>query len=166
MSSIEYINSLVLSTSAASVTFSNIPQHYQDLIIILHARSTSTNSADAVMGTINSDNSNSYSGTRLFGDGSSAGSNRASNASTIEWGRLQTSVSSNTSFSVLEINIFNYINSEVFKNILTSSTTNTNVVDSASRLWRSTSPINTLFFSTATESGFIAGSTFTLWGVR
>jgi hypothetical protein len=135
-------------------------------MITISARSISTNAADAIMGTINSDTSSNYSGTRLFGDGSSSGSNRVSNASTIEWGRLQTSISSNTSFSVLEINILNYKNSDVFKSILTNSTTNTNVVDSASRLWRSSSPINALLFETATGSGFVSTSTFALWGVK
>lgn len=166
MSSIEYINSIILTSTATSVTFSNIPQNYQDLVVVISARSTNTNNADAIQGTINSDSSANYSGTRLWGNGSTTGSVRSSNGSAIEWGRLQTTGASNTTFSLANIQILSYSNTNIFKTVLTNSASNTDVIDSSVQLWRNTASINTLLFNVASANSFVIGSTFTLWGVK
>jgi hypothetical protein len=166
MSSIEYINSVVLTAAASSVTFDNIPQYYQDLILLANARSAATSAAAAILGTVNSNSSSIYSGTRLGGTGASAYSNRESNTSSVQLGRVQSSISGNTSFSIANINVFSYSNGNIFKTILSESTTSTDVVDVSARLCRITDPIISIVLFETSSTGFVSGSTFTLWGVR
>jgi hypothetical protein len=62
---------ITLGSSASSVTFSSIPATYRDLIIVCDTFASGQSSID---GRLNGDTGNSYSTVRMFGTGSSAGS--------------------------------------------------------------------------------------------
>ena len=169
MSSIEYINSVVLTASAASVEFTSIPQQYNDLLLNIYT-ATNTSDNDVIMLNFNADTGSNYSYTRLFGNGSSVSSDRTSNQTYID-----SAFMSATNPDLCTINIMSYSNSNMFKTLLieygtpnsSNSNTNRRIVMSEVGLWRSNNSINriTLDFNTLGVS-FVAGSTFTLWGVR
>lgn len=155
------IASATLGSATGAGGFSNIPQTYQDLRIVLSLQNTSV-SADMFF-TLNGDfSSNSGSRTILFGDGSSSYSSRRSNDSVIYMPML----SSSTAFSTFTIDILNY------------TSTNQKTV-----LWRLAQDLNGSGYSmlgvgrknigavtsidiNANGGNYSAGSTFTLYGIR
>ena len=148
-----------LSSGSASVTFSSIPQTYQDLVLVLAGASSTSNTFWVRP---NSDTSDIYSFTQLFGNGSSASSTRSTSPSGGVGGLL--AGFGNTEQSVNTINIFNYTSTSAFKTSLTRHS-GTNYAHTAVSLWRSTSAVTSL--SVVPSGGnFAAGSTFALYGVR
>lgn len=155
MSSIEYINSITLTAPAANVTFNNIPQHYQDLILTANIKGT-TNSYPQII--FNSDSS--LSRTWITADGTSVSSSRISDnyiVGEVFW--------NTTDFAFISItNIFSYSNTSTFKTLLTESGNSSVRVDVAVNAWRSTSAINSLQYIGSPTMA--SGSTVSLWGVR
>lgn len=170
MSSVEYINSIVLSSTTANITFSNIPQYYQDLIIIANCQ---INDSGQIAFTFNS-NSSSYSSTVLYANGSSVGSTRYSNNSKIEWGATGGNSYQSGIYTPYEINILGYSNTSIFKTALISMYTANSAfggvgeISSSIGMWRQTEAINsiTLTAVTSTSRVFNIGTTFSLWGLR
>jgi len=74
------ISSNVLSSSAASVTFSSIPATFTDLVLRISSRSDNTIAASTIRLRFNGSSSASYSETLLSGSGSAAVSARSSSA--------------------------------------------------------------------------------------
>lgn len=150
------LESIVLTSSASSLTFSNISQNYQDLVIVGGAISSSDISYNLQF---NGDTSSNYSTTYLLGSGSAASSGRLSNGTKIEAnGRT------GTSGGVVKININNYSNTTTFKTVLSGGGNANGYVAYCVGLWRSTSAISSVTITP--ESGTIsAGSTFDLYAV-
>jgi hypothetical protein len=164
----ESIATQTLGSDSASVTFSSIPSTYTDLVIVLSARAVNTGTDFANYSyRFNGDTGTNYSITVLSGDGSATDSYRNSNATQVNAGYL--SVSANT-FSAHIVNIQNYANTNTFKTSLSRNNlgridaSRTATVNAAVGLWRSTSAINSITFN-ASNGGFLAGSTFSLYGI-
>lgn len=167
MSSIEYINSVVLTAAASSVTFDNIPDYYEDLIMnVMYTPQISGYGLKIRFGQTESsvDSGTNYSHTRLYGSGSAATSGRLSNdtGAWINWSGTATNVN-----SPVEVNIFSYSNTNIYKTFLSNATGTASSYGSESLvdLWRSTNAIGKIEL-TAYSGNINAGSTFTLWGVR
>lgn len=77
----ESIETTTLGSAAANITFSSIPSTYTDLVVV-YTLKAETASADIYM-RFNSDSGSNYSNTILWGNGTSAGSNRFSGAAQI-----------------------------------------------------------------------------------
>jgi hypothetical protein len=155
-----------LSTTSASVTFSNIPQGYTDLRVVLQVKN-SVGDGYAAQLQYNSDTASNYSWTGAAGyAGSSANSFRASSVAVQKVGF--TSATSGSAWTSINIDILNYTNPTTFKSCLSRS----NSVDTNSYvfmmvgLWRSTQPITSLTFTSESSGTFAAGSTFTLYGIE
>jgi len=152
-----------LTTATATVTFSNIPQTYTDLVVVINAKATS--GAHDVISRINSDSSSNYSTTFINGTGSAASSGRQSNQTYLyldNYGYLET-----TDGQVSITHFMNYANTTTNKTILSRASNATNGVTGLVGLWRSTAAITsiTLYCGTAGVT-FTSGSTFTLYGVK
>jgi hypothetical protein len=65
------LNQITLTTTPSTVTFSNIPQNYGDLRLVVAG---TLNSFDGVGVRFNADSGNNYSSVVMFGSGSSFGS--------------------------------------------------------------------------------------------
>jgi len=156
-----------LNASAASVTFANIPQSgYTDLKVVMSARTDRAGQtvSDTKM-EFNGDTASNYSSRRLFGDGATVysdsysfayiGINPASNAT------------ANT-FSNTEIYIPNYLSSasKSYSNDATqeNNTTTAYAFFIAGR-WTGTAAINSIKLFDANSTNFVAGSTFSLYGI-
>ena len=156
------LQSIQLASSSASVTFSNIPQTYQDLVIVCTTKDTGSAGDSRVDIQINGDTGSNYSMTWLYGNGSSALSGRGSNSTETSPGR---SSSNNWNNSI--INLMNYSNSTTYKTILGRGNNPGATAWSGVCLWRNTAAITSVkvFAQNGTSITFDAGSTFDLYGI-
>jgi hypothetical protein len=161
----EPISTRTLTTAASSVTFSSIPQTYTDLILVTYFATTTVNEDAYVQ--FNSDTGSNYSRTHLRGNGSTAGSSRASNQT---YCLLDLDSSGATLNAGLQITaqFMNYSNVTTFKSLISrsgtlgGSYTGTTLLTG---LWRSTSAISTILVGCTTNT-FVVGSVFTLYGIK
>jgi hypothetical protein len=150
-----------LTATASSVTFSNIPQGYTDLKVVISTRSAGGSSDVAI--TFNT-SGGTYSQKRLNGNGSTAASEGGTNTP------FRNSVSTDTANT--------FANSEAYIPNYRGSTQKSYSVDSVSEnngttaraqltagLWDQTSAITTIGFTIPGSESFVAGSTFTLYGI-
>jgi hypothetical protein len=158
-----------VSGSSNTISFTSIPQGYQDLYAVVYARSTYANTTDILYITLNNDSGTNYSYTRLEGDGASATSARETS---IAYWRQDYSIPAATATSNIfgsnAINILNYANTSTYKSALWRSASDRNgagLVIFSAHLYRSTSAINRMDFTT-TNGNFTTGSTVELFGVR
>jgi hypothetical protein len=149
-----------------TVTFSNVPQSFQDLQIVISAR----NPNDVIEGCDISFNGivggTSYSRTFLTGDGAGAASSRQSSVGVIT--AFPIPRSSSNAFAAVQVHILNYANSTTFKTLLSRSALDQNgsgQVQLLVGLAQITNPITTVTIVKG-GNGFAAGSTFALYGVR
>ena len=156
-----------LSSNASSITFSNIPPTYTDLVLVCSARSAwTTDEYEAVGFRFNGDSANNYSTTFVAGNGGAAASFRESNQPQIT-ARMNPSTSSNTAFSSIIVQIQDYSNPTTNKTVLIRSNSSVEFYEVAANVgtWRSTAPITSLFVGNA-RANLVAGSTFTLYGIK
>ena len=151
-----------LATAAATVTFSSISGSYTDLLLVSNVRFTGGGGESVMNCQINSDTGNNYSYTRLIGNGSSATSDRSSSRSDIIIGA---GIDTASEFAVSTTNFLNYSNTTTYKTVLTRTNVTSSRVMAIVNLWRSTSAISSLLISNNGATTFVAGSTFTLYGI-
>jgi hypothetical protein len=163
----EAIYTQVLTSSAGTVNFNNIPQTNTDLMIVASTRCDFASIRIAGAIRFNSDASSVYSDTLLTGDGSSAASGRSQTSFSYLIESTGTSATANT-FGSNTIYIPNYT-STAFKQYASeciSEHNGTNVNQTLySGLYRSNAPITSLSLFPGGGANFIANSTFTLYGI-
>jgi len=176
MSSIEYISSAAATSSVESITFDQIPDRYEDLILTM---SVKINNSGHIPIRFNNDSGSNYSSTVLYGDGATVGSSRYTSAAWLFVGaRGGISYQSNI-YTPKICNILSYSNPNIYKSSLISVSQGNGAYQSQGEitesvaLWRNTDIINsiTLLANTGTSPpGTVRyidpGSTFTLWGVK
>jgi hypothetical protein len=146
-----------LSSAASTITFSNVPSTYTDLILVGDLSSSGTTYSGI---RFNGDTASNYSLTDVYGTGSGAVSSRQSN---ITGGGSGDTSGSGT---VLIYQIMNYSNTTSYKAAISrNGSPSTNTVMSVT-LWRSTAAINSVTLYTGTASTWVTGSTFTLYGIK
>jgi hypothetical protein len=159
----EPIATQTLGSAQASVTFSSIPSTYTDLVLIASFKPDST--IYTGYGRFNSDSGTNYSETLLYGTGSAAGSARETTRDKMYFGNWTTP--NTTSSNVINIlNIMNYSNTTTFKTVISRTSDSTTEVSAAVNLWRSTAAITSLETFVGGAGKFVAGSTFTLYGIK
>ena len=160
MSTYTPIASQTLLSTSTSITFSNIPQGYTDLVIVADILGASA-TADAVL-RFNSDTSANYSSTVIRSDGSTSASTQYSE-SYINAGR---SWGSGIRYTHL-INILNYSNNTTYKTALCRTNDAGGQVGAIVILWRKTpEAINSIQISTTPSANITTGSTFSLYGIQ
>ena len=153
------IATTTLSTATASVTFSSISGSYTDLVVVVAGTKSGTGSSD-ISWQANGDTGSNYSQTALYGDGSSAASDRGSNATSARAGRV------GASQSVSILNFQNYSNATTYKTCIARGNASSNVVIEQVGLWRNTNAITSLVFTLADTTNFASGCVFTLYGIK
>lgn len=170
------IQAQTLSATTASVTFSNIPQNYTDLIVKISGRATAgTGTSRAIQLQINGDTTYAnYRQRYLRTDDTGAAQAGAFLSSTglryYFYGLPNANVTAN-SFGAAELTFINYAGSsyktfsvEAFAEGFHNPFTGTAGNSITAALWVNTSPITTLVFN-PDDSSFAAGSTFYLYGI-
>ena len=162
------INSNVLTSSAASVTFSSIPATYTDLVLRFSIRSNGTEISNL---RINGSSSSVYSRTRLRGTGTAASSNS-------DTGQTQLNFNNSTTYDGgFTANIFSsgeiYIPSYTVSQNRPISAFITEENDAAyssmqvfAGLYSNTTAITSLTMLNGTSTDqFVSGSSFYLYGI-
>ena len=157
----EPIETKTLGTATASVTFSSIPQTYTDLVLVVNHSATTGN--PSISGRFNSDTGSNYSRTLFLGNGSSAGSNRGVNQTSL--GLAIGIGSSTTREGIMICNVFNYTNSTTYKTCIVRNNAASLGTEVSLTVWRNTSAV-TAFEVFVGSSTFTVGTTFTLYGIK
>lgn len=167
------ISSNILSSNAASVTFSAIPSSFTDLVIRMSLRNSNTGAQDFKVN-LNGDTSSSlYSTTYFDVFGGTPSSSRYSNRA--QW-ELQNSMESNSAtantFGSVELYIPNYLSSsnKVGSIDLRAEDNSTAFVGGGgfaqiamgAHLWRNTAAITSI----AISANLLTGSSFYLYGIK
>lgn len=158
MATYDLLDSVTLSSSASSVTFSSITQDYRDLIFV--AVST-TSAGGSRFGRVNGDSGTNYSYVMMQTDGSSAGSYKNSTD------RLYQDFTTSASTTVPATAIWQFMDysaTDKHKTLLMRDGGADKAVQALAQRWANTSAITSLTFSTNTGN-FNAGSQFSIYGV-
>ena len=166
----EPIASTTLGSSAASVTFGSggtLSQGYTDLRLVIRSKATAAGVHRSLLVRFNGDTGSNYSATRLYGNGSSATSDRLSSQTGIDVGFLP---NTSNNFGTSLIDVMSYSSGSVYKTLLCSwesqgGASGSQYVAREVGLWRSTSAITsiTLLYS---ADDIESGSTFALYGIK
>lgn len=142
--------------ASGTITFTSIPATYTDLVLVFDGANST---ADSIFLYFNNDTSSNYSLTRLYGDGSSAASDRTTLG-------LFMSIGSSANKTLTTVNIMNYTNTTTFKTVLLRINAPAGFVASTVGLWRKTpEAINRV--DVKNIGGFItAATTVTLYGIK
>lgn len=163
------ISSNVLTSSAASVTFSSIPSTYTDLVLKCSVRTDRASTSDQLRITFNGDSSTNYSYITLLGDGSTGSSQNLANASFSQNHYVDGNTATSNTFGNSEIYIPNYLVS-VNKPLSGFSAAENNatsaIITAVASLWRNTAAITSIGIVPTTGPNFVSGSTFYLYGIK
>jgi len=160
------INSTILSSNAASVTFSSIPADYTDLVIKTSLRHNAASTQDTFLLTqING--ATGFSNTWLRGDGSSKLSLRTLVGSASYLGQIPGATATSNTFDNTEIYIASYTAAQ-YKPFSVYSVQENNsataYMGTTAGLWSNTAAITSIEFS-ANGQSFVTGSSFYLYGI-
>ena len=149
-----------LSGTSTNVSFTSIPSTYTDLHLVIAVGNSVA--GNVVRMRVNSDTGTNYSRTELAGNGTSVLTTRLSNQT--QFNLDGNSNSSTTPTEVITVELMNYANTNTYKTILTRASNTAYATEAFVQLWRSTAAISQIdIFPQA--STFVAGSTFTLYGI-
>lgn len=165
----ESIATTTLGSAAATVTFSSISGSYTDLVLVMRVTGSSSVGNEPVLMYFNNDTGGNYSVTRVYGNGSTATSDRFSSNSGIDAGYLPGS--NGTGPGTIIANIMNYSNTTTYKTILDrwesqAAASGSRYVAAEVGLWRSTSAITEIDLVLGGGFNFNSGSTFSLYGIK
>jgi hypothetical protein len=157
-------------TTNTTFQFTSIPQTYQDLMMVVSARNTTTAiTVSQIIPQFNNDGTTNYSYTALRGNGSSATSFRNTNANFTYGGSTPSGNATAGAFGSIVFHILNYKNTTTFKTLIERSAADLNgsgEVDIAVSTWRSTAAIHTISIGQSYGTAYVPGSTATLYGIK
>jgi hypothetical protein len=144
---------VTLSSTTQSVTFSNIPATYRDLIFIYNG--TVSSGAFARI-RFNSDGGFNYSNVQLYGSGSAVSSSLPGNGDNIEFAEFQATHNSAI------VQIMDYSATDKHKTVLGRSDNAISNVQLKAGRWANTAAITTI---QVLASNMLSGTTLSLYGI-
>lgn len=147
------IANITLSASSATVTFSNIPQTYRDLRLIVNAYCPG---GDNSIIRFNGDSGVNYASVSMSGNGSTTTSG-ATSYSEIYVSTMGTAMITGIA------EIFDYAQTDRHKTVLTRGNDTTAYIMARANRWTNTAAITSI--AVTCSSSYSVGSTFTLYGV-
>lgn len=147
---------VTLASSASSVTFSNIPSTYRDLILVIQGTNTSSGNSRL---RVNGDSGNNYNQVRMYGAGG-AGSDSASNIDSLDMSSMTTS----SGYQAV-IQLMDYSATDKHKTILSrTQESNISAVLANAGRWANTAAITSITMFTSSGS-YATGTTLNLYGI-
>jgi hypothetical protein len=161
----EPIATYTVPSNTTSYTFSSIPGTYTDLVISM---SVVSSSANTLFIRFNGDTGTNYSAVRFSSGTAATFTDRDSGAA---YGVLTNYAAPSSTLGNHNtiLNVMDYSNTTTFKTWLNRSNLATQGADAIVGLYRSTSAITSIGFSTngfAGTSTLLAGSIFTIYGIK
>ena len=163
----QLISSNVLSSSAASVTFSSIPATYTDLVLRITARGTRVNTVAILYLRFNGDTGTNYSDTTVVGNGATASSTRSTSNTVLLVGVIPAANATSNTFGSAETYIPSYTvsqNKPVGSFAVQEDNITTAYAYGTAALWRNTAAITSIE-ALPSINDFAAGSSFYLYGI-
>ena len=163
------ISSNVLSSSAASVSFSAIPSTFTDLVLRISARASNASANNNLRMEFNSDTSTNYSEINVRGNGSAAATTLVSSQSKlVEALNVNADSATANTFGSLELYFPNYASSTnkpmSFFSAQENNSTSAFLVATAA-LWRNSAALTSIYTYPGASASFMAGSSFYLYGI-
>lgn len=157
------IQSIQIDSSTSNVTFSNIPQNFTDLRLVVSVNNVNATGSSDMQITLNNDTSSSYSDTTLSGNGTTVTTTRHSGSAPY-YVTYDFAIPGQNGMSNFIFDFMNYSNSVINKAFVLRANNPSGYVKTNSFLWRNNSAITTIKFDAVTYS-FAPGSTFNLYGI-
>lgn len=157
----DLIDSVTLSSSASSVSFTGLTQSYRDLVVIATGTTTSSDYRGIQF---NGDTSNSYYLVNAAANGTSLSGNATGNTRVL-WEYYQPSGTGTVNQAIFQI--FDYSTTNKQKPVLVrngSLASGDVVVEMRATRWANTNAITSITFMIGTAQ-YNAGSTFEIYGV-
>jgi hypothetical protein len=157
------ISTQTLGSNTATVTFSSIPATYTDLVVVFVGGVTGNNS---LWFYLNGDTTTKYSGTFIAGNGT--GVNTLNTANVSNTGNLMAfyNVGPQSLANQFNMNLMNYANTTTNKTTITRSGGGAYETEIWVNLYRSTSAITSITYGAQSTGNYLAGSMFTLYGIK
>lgn len=152
------IYATTLSSATASITLSNIPSTFTDLVMVTNF-GTASNGPLTIQ--VNGDTGANYSRTCLYGDGSTTASFRETNQTYLNSANGYTSLAG-TDFTYF----MNYSNVGINKTILNKNGNTLGTTAINATTWRNAAPITSIKVYNANGYNLISGSSVTLYGIK
>jgi hypothetical protein len=169
MATYTLISSNVLSSSAASVTFSSIPATYTDLELRISVRSSNAGADQDLTMQLNGLSTSVYSYTRILGTGSAASSARASSTTDTNPTDNPAATATANTFNNASIYIPSYTvaqNKPMSSFGVSENNTTAARMMATAMLFSSTAAITSItLLSSNGSSSFVSGSSFYLYGI-
>ena len=162
------ISSNILTTSAASVTFSSIPATFTDLVVRISNRSAASGTVLSSALLFNSSTAGNYSSTIIEGDGSNDSSFRMTSDTQAYTYDINAADSTANTFSSGEIYIPNYaVTAKKPFGVFGTSENNDSFsrIRASANLWGLTDAITSITIQMYGGSSFVSGSSFYLYGI-
>lgn len=172
--SFDLLETQVLTSAAASVTFSSLSTYaadYQHLQIRIAVRASGSANFENLFMRLNSDTGSNYARHVLIGNGSSVSSSASSSQSTINLGPVPAgNAQASGIFGAAVIDILDPYETKN-KTIRTlfgkhSPTGGETFVGLSSGLWMNTTSLTTVLLYPEFAAGFLTGSRFSLYGIK
>lgn len=161
----EPIATVTASGSSSTIDFTSIPSTYTDLRLIANVRSADSRSGyQSVSFSYNGSTSSLYSGTIVYGSGSSTLSYRQ--AAIVFEGLCSMNGLTSGIFLPNILDIMNYSNTTTFKPTLISMGGAGLGVYKQVAVYRSTAAISSIKIAEPSALNWVAGSTATLYGIK
>lgn len=157
MATYQYITHTVVPSSTSSVTITNIPQTYDDLVIIINGKRPSGGTADIAF-QFNGDTGSNYGRERILGNGSTGSASNEANSTQANVGVLTSATQSTGIFHILQ-----YRNASMYKSIIGKSVAPTEYVKLAVGTYRSIAPIDSIKIL---NGNYDTGTVIAVFGLR
>lgn len=160
-----FISRVELSANAASIGATNIPNTFQDLLIVMSLRSNRSDYADYFSGPVFNSNTSGYTHKIIGHFGSSGSQFQYSTRSGLIAGNTVTA----GLFDSSQVRVFNYASSTQNKgfqtDIIVDNNADTAGLTFGGGQWANTAPITSVSFSPVFGTQLLAGSSLTLYGI-
>jgi len=167
----ELITTTVLSSSAASVTFSGLGTSaaaYKHLQIRYVARDNrGISGPNNVSARLNTDTGSNYSHHRLYGDGASVSSFASTSQTSFLAGAISSNSDTANAFGAAVLDLLDFSSTSKNKTIrlLAGVSSTGSAVQMSSGAWYSTAAVTEIQFN-ATSGSFVSGSRFSIYGLK
>ena len=168
----ELISTTVVSgTATTSVTFSSLGDYsstYKHLQIRAVVRSAkAAQNSDSMIMRLNGDGGNNYSRHELYGDGSTVASYAEASRSSFYISQPPAASATANIFNASVTDLLDAYSTTKNKTKRTMfGSTGVNLIDLASGAWLNTASITTIAFTLSSTDKFLAGSRFSLYGIK
>lgn len=160
------IQRVELAADTPLVTFDNIPQNFEALVLHYYARSDVAALTDNIQMLINTDAvGNNYDMEQFYGNGGVVASSRLATGAQVYSGRLIGNTEGEKEFGSGSLILPEYTLTDRHKHYLHFTGRGENIVSIHSHRWEGLAAITRLDLSPATGPNFLAGSVFELEGI-